>query len=83
RLDQLIRLQRKITTQKKTDMLGHTYTLIPETSSKHSDNDWLGRTETDHTVVFPKKNSILGEPVKVRIVKLEGSTLIGCITDNE
>ena len=77
RLDRLIQLQRRITAQKKQALIGRVEEVLPEATSKQSQDDWLGRTSSDHTVVFAKGNLAWGEPVQVRIVKVEGSTLIG------
>lgn len=79
RLNRLITLQRQITKEKKTDMVGRIVTVLPENPSKNNPDEWLGRTGSDHTVVFPKNGSHQGELVQVEIVKLEGSTLIGRI----
>jgi len=77
RLNRLITLQRAITHEKKMALLGRIETVLPEALSRNNPEEWLARTGSDHTVVFPKGSTKQGELVRVEIVKLEGSTLIG------
>ena len=79
RLDEIIRLQRHITLEIKREMIGHTAEILPETASKHSPEEWMGRTPTNHVVVFPKNGSHIGHPVNVLITECRGATLRGNI----
>ena len=77
RLDKIIRLQRRITQEKKIKMIGRSVEVLPESVSKQSPEEWMGRTNTNHVVVFPKESTSLGRPVMVRITDCKGSTLRG------
>jgi len=79
RLDEVIRSQRRITQDIKTGMTGHRVEVLPEGSSARSEAEWMGRTQTNHVVVFPRQNSRLGEPVQVLIETCKGATLWGKI----
>ena len=82
RLDKIIQLQRRITLQKKREMIGQCVEVLPEALSKQSPDEWMGRTPTNHVVIFPKKNISLGQPVKVLIEACKGSTLRGIVNHN-
>jgi tRNA-2-methylthio-N6-dimethylallyladenosine synthase len=77
RLDEIIHLQRRITLEIKREMIGHTEEILPETASKQSPDEWMGRSPTNHVVVFPKNGSYIGYPVNVVITECRGATLRG------
>jgi tRNA-2-methylthio-N6-dimethylallyladenosine synthase len=77
RLDQIIRLQRRITLEKKMALVGLTLEVLPEQNSRRSDREWMGRTGTDHVVIFPKDSALPGTPVPVKIESCRGYTLRG------
>lgn len=79
RLNRIINLQRRITLQKKREMIGQCVEVLPECTSKKSSEEWMGRTNTNHVVVFPKGDISLGQSVKVFIETCKGSTLRGKI----
>lgn len=79
RLDKIIQIQRKISLQKKMDMVGKNFEVLPECESKKSDDEWLGKTPTNHMVVFPKENVNIGQYVHVHIDECRGSTLRGTL----
>jgi len=79
RLDEIIHLQRRITLEIKHEMIGHTEEILPETASKQSPQEWMGRTPTNHVVVFPKNGSHIGYPVNVAITECRGATLRGYV----
>jgi tRNA-2-methylthio-N6-dimethylallyladenosine synthase len=83
RLDQIIRLQRRITSEKKNKMIGQTVEVLAEGVSKQSTQEWMGKTSTNHVIIFPKEKSKLGELVKVRIETCKGATLRGSIVHTE
>ncbi len=83
RLDRVIQLQRGITHQKKQQMIDHTVKVLPERVSKQSDEEWMGKTPTNHVVVFPKDDIPLGQPVDVLIEKCKGITLRGNVIRTE
>lgn len=77
RLDRIIKLQRQITRQRKQKTIGQIVEVLPERASKQSTEEWMGKTPTNHVVVFPKDNIPLGQPVEVLIDECKGSTLRG------
>ena len=83
RLDSIIQLQRKITTQKKKSMIGKVVEVLPETVSKKSSEEWMGKTPADVVVVFPKENTSLGQPVNVLILQCKGTTLRGRLVNHD
>jgi len=82
RLNQIIQLQRKISLEKKQMLIGNVFEVLPETESRKSPNEWMGKTDTNQVVVFPKENSSLGNPVTVEIQECKGTTLKGRIIGN-
>ena len=82
RLNRIIQLQRKITLEKKQRLIGNVFEVLPETENRKSSNEWMGKTDTNHVVVFPKGNSSLGCPVDVQIQECKGTTLKGRIAGN-
>jgi tRNA-2-methylthio-N6-dimethylallyladenosine synthase len=80
RLKKIITLQRKITQQKKQALIGSRVVVLPEMPSKHSPQEWMGKTPTNHVVVFPKNTTSMGEPVEITIDACIGSTLRGTRT---
>ena len=79
RLDRIIDLQRGITFQKKQAMIGQHVEVLPETESKKSAEEWMGKTPTNHVVVFLKNDVLLGQPVNILIEECRGSTLRGLV----
>ena len=83
RLDHIIKLQRKISLEKKQEFFGQSVIVLPERTSKQSLYEWMGKTPNNYVVVFPKKNIRLGQPVEVLIESFQGSTLKGRILNSE
>ncbi len=79
-LQQLIDLQRSITLEKKKQLIGRTLTVLPETESKQSQDEWMGKTDTNHIVVFPKEDIKPGELINIKIKFCKGITLWGTPT---
>ena len=77
RLRQVIDLQRSITEKNKMRQIGKTVKVLIESFSKKSDNEYLGRTERDETVVFPCGDSKIGSFTHVEIINLNGNTFQG------
>ena len=58
--------------------VGKVYEVLVEGDSKKSDRDWVGRTDTFKSVIFPKLDGVsLGDLVKVKITRTTSHTLIG------
>lgn len=77
RLVEIIELQQKHSLYRLEQMVGKTYEVLIEKSSKKSSAFWSGRTTQNTVVVFPKKNHQKGDLVNVSIEKATPSTLLG------
>ena len=77
RLDRIIQVQRSITMQKKRELIGQSFEVLPETVSKKSADEWMGRTPENDVIIFPKGEARFGEPIRIRIEACRGSTLWG------
>ncbi len=78
RLWKLIDLQKEISTKINKKLEGEILeVLVDKKSKKHIENQFSGRTGTNKTVVFTNKQDLLGELVKVKIIKSSPWTLYG------
>ena len=79
RLDEVVKLQNRLSLQKNKEDLGKTFTVLIEGDSKKSTADWRGRNSQNKVVVFPKEGLALtkGDYVRVNIEDCTGATLIG------
>jgi len=78
RLWKLIDLQKKISAQINKKLEGEILeVLVDRKSKKHIKNQFSGRTGTNKTVVFTSKQNLLGQLVKVKIIKSSAWTLYG------
>ncbi len=83
RLDHIIKLQKRISLEKKREFIGQSVIVLPDRTSKQSPDEWMGKTPSNYVVVFPKKNIRLGQSMEVLIESLQGSTLKGRILNSE
>ncbi len=79
RLEEIIALQRKHSTESYGNDIGKIVEVLLEGESKRSAADWCGRNSQNKMVVFPKSNFNLekGNYEKVKITQSTGATLIG------
>jgi tRNA-2-methylthio-N6-dimethylallyladenosine synthase len=77
RLDEIIKLQNKISLQSNKEDIGKTFEALAEGISKKSKEMLFGRTSQNKVVVFPRGNYQKGEFVRVRITGCTQTTLIG------
>jgi len=78
RLWKLIDLQKEISTKINKKLKGKTFeVLVDKKSKKQIENQFSGRTGTNKTVVFNSKQNLLGQLVKVKIIKSSAWTLYG------
>jgi len=78
RLWKLIDLQKEISTKINKKLEGEILeVLVNKKSKKHIENQFSGRTGTNKTVVFTSKQDLLGQLVKVKIIKSSPWTLYG------
>jgi len=83
RLQEVVDMQGKLSTQGNLNDIGKTFKILIEGSSKKSADDWTGRSEHNKSVVFPKGNADLkvGDYVMVKILDCTRATLLGEINN--
>jgi len=82
RLDEIVKLQNRLSLEKNREDVGKTYTVLIEGDSRKSSADWRGRNSQNKVVVFPKAGSYQkGDYVRVSIEDCTGATLIGRIVE--
>jgi tRNA-2-methylthio-N6-dimethylallyladenosine synthase len=79
RLDEIVKLQNKLSHQSNLADIGKTFTVLIEGNSKRSDQDWSGKNSQNKVVVFPKNSQVVkkGDYVNVKVIRVTGATLIG------
>jgi tRNA-2-methylthio-N6-dimethylallyladenosine synthase len=79
RLDEIVKLQNKISQQSNLNDLGKVSRVLIEGDSKKSVSFWMGRNSQNKVVVFPKKGQDFqkGDYAFVKIEQCTGATLIG------
>ena len=82
RLDEIVKLQNRLSLEKNKEDLGKTFTVLIEGDSRKSPADWRGRNSQNKVVVFPKTGSYQkGDYVRVSIADCTGATLIGRVNE--
>ena len=81
RTNQLIELQKEISLQKNQALIGAKVDVMIEGDAKKSDQQWMGHTEANVTVVWPKDDCIRspGDFASVFIQDATPSTLYGIV----
>lgn len=78
RLKELIALQESICAEKTAAYVGRTVDVLIENTSRRSEDDWVGRTDTFKSTILPKiEGTEIGQIVKATIVRATSHTLIG------
>jgi tRNA-2-methylthio-N6-dimethylallyladenosine synthase len=79
RLDEIVRLQNKISQQSNLNDVGKISKVLIEGNSKKSDLAWMGRNSQNKVVVFPKNGAAFqkGDYAMVKVEQCTGATLIG------
>ncbi|HUR11629.1 MAG TPA: tRNA (N6-isopentenyl adenosine(37)-C2)-methylthiotransferase MiaB [Flavitalea sp.] len=79
RLDEIVKLQNRLSRESNERDLGTTCEVLIEGDSKKSTYDWMGRNSQNKVVVFPKRNLNLtpGDYTSVKISHCTGATLLG------
>jgi tRNA-2-methylthio-N6-dimethylallyladenosine synthase len=77
RVTEIVDLQRMISLELNTRLLGTVETVLVEGPSKKSDAEFMGRTDTNKTVIFPRRELREGELVDCRIERANAATLFG------
>jgi len=81
RLQEIIALQKSHGEGRTKALVGRTYRVLIEGTSKKRDDQYFGRTTYNTVVVFPKENAERGTYVNVRVHDCTAVTLLGTITD--
>jgi tRNA-2-methylthio-N6-dimethylallyladenosine synthase len=80
RLDEVVKLQNRLSQQSNFSDIGKTFKVLIEGNSKKSENDWSGKSSQNKVIVFPKTGQYAkGEYVQVKVTSATGATLIGAI----
>lgn len=79
RLDEIVKLQNRMSYQSNMTDIGKTFKVLIEGNSKKSEKDWSGRSSQNKVIVFPKGSHNLrkGDYVNVKVSSATGATLIG------
>ncbi|HEX9514507.1 MAG TPA: tRNA (N6-isopentenyl adenosine(37)-C2)-methylthiotransferase MiaB [Puia sp.] len=85
RLDEIVKLQRRLGEESNNRDLGKTYQVLIEGDSKKSADDWRGRNSQNKMLVFPKTGTSFkkGDYAMVRVDECTGATLLGTIVAKE
>jgi len=79
RLQEIINLQRDVSYQINRQLIGSMQTILLEGPSKRSEKEWMGRTDTNKTVIISNDEYTAGEYVRVRINSATSATLFGTV----
>lgn len=77
RLNEIIELQRAISLRLNEAMIGKTVEVLVEGTSKKSENEYCGRTDTNKMVVFPHSTEKPGDYLTLTINHVNAATLFG------
>ena len=77
RLNRMIALQNELSHESNLLDVGKTFEVLVEGYSKRSRDDMFGRSEQNKVVVFPAKDTCVGDVVKVKVNSATSATLIG------
>lgn len=79
RTNQIVELQKEISLSKNTALIGHTVEVMLEGDSKKSNLQWMGHSDHNVTVVWPKDDVARqpGDLVPVVVLDASPSTLYG------
>ncbi|MDE7153773.1 MAG: tRNA (N6-isopentenyl adenosine(37)-C2)-methylthiotransferase MiaB [Muribaculaceae bacterium] len=77
RLNRMIALQNQLSLESNRRDIGKTFDVLVEGVAKRSNDQLVGRTPQNKSVVFPRGNASIGETVRVRIEDASSATLIG------
>jgi tRNA-2-methylthio-N6-dimethylallyladenosine synthase len=77
RLEEIIDLQRRLSYLSNQRLIGAEEIVLIEGPSKRSDEEWMGRTDSNRTVILPRGLHQVGDAVTVRITSATSATLFG------
>lgn len=77
RLDEIIELQKELSSQSNQNDIGKTFKVLIEGISKRSSQKLYGRNSQNKVVVLPGKDFKTGDYVDVKIISCTSATLLG------
>jgi tRNA-2-methylthio-N6-dimethylallyladenosine synthase len=79
RLDEIVKLQNRLSRESNLKDLGKTFIVLIEGDSKKSKDEWKGRSSQNKVIVFPKKGAGFkkGDYARVKVNNCTGATLLG------
>jgi tRNA-2-methylthio-N6-dimethylallyladenosine synthase len=77
RLQEIINLQKSISTEKGKKQVGKIFKVLVEGPSKKNADEYMGRNDQNQVVIFPKENHQPGEYVHVKVERSTTTSLIG------
>jgi len=77
RITTLNDIQRKISLKQNKRHIGENHEIVIEGPSKRDSLDWLGRTDGNKMVIFPRADQNPGQYIRVRIHSASANTLKG------
>ena len=77
RLDEMIRLQTRISAERNAMDVGKEFDVLVEGFSKRSREQLFGRTSQNKVVVFDKGTHHIGDTVRVMVTESSSATLKG------
>lgn len=77
RIVRLNELQKAISLKKNKAAVGNTYEVMVEGPSKKSTEEWMGRTDGNKIVIFPKGEFKPGDLIQMEIYDATANTLFG------
>jgi tRNA-2-methylthio-N6-dimethylallyladenosine synthase len=83
RNNELLTLQKRISSEKNKEMVGTEQEILAEGKSRMSDKELIGRTRNNTPCVFPESSDFVGKLVKVRIKGTSPTTLKGELVSKE
>jgi tRNA-2-methylthio-N6-dimethylallyladenosine synthase len=83
RLEEIIELCRSISAESNQRHVGRIEEILVDGPSRKDASEWKGRTDTNKTVIFPKRDEDIGEYIKVKIHRATAATLYGSPVDAE
>ena len=82
RLQEIIDLQRRLSYENNLKLVGTKERILLEGPSKRAQHEWMGRTDTNKSVIVPDADFTVGQYVDARIVSVTSATLFGETVDN-
>ena len=83
RLSRLVELQHRISLRKNRDKIGREVLVLVEKESKKSAREFMGRSDDNRTVVFPRNGTSPGRLVHARVTGATSATLLGEVVPEE